>query len=229
MSQLLPYDEIGMWHGHPDLYWKKFEEFLNTPDDAAIGYFVEVDLKYPDEVKGETKTFQFAPEKKITKKDDFIDYMKKIKPDVYTQTKKLICDWTNKKKYLIQYRTLKFFIRHGMIVEKIHESFSFKQSRWLEKYISFDTQKRSRARNQYEKDFYKLLNNAAFTKMMENVRNRLRLELYKKNDTKKIIKQQTKSTFIGIHKSFENCDSYIFKQEEILTGKPIYVGFVIIE
>ena len=54
-SQLFPRDEIEMWHGHPDLYVDKLEEILNTPDDSVIGYFVEVDLKYPDEIKQKTK------------------------------------------------------------------------------------------------------------------------------------------------------------------------------
>ena len=99
--------------------------------------------------------------------------MNKIKPETYTLSKKLICDGTDKKKYLILYRMLKFYIRHGMIVEKIHEIISFKQSRWLEVYISFNTEKRNRAKNDFEKDFFKLLVNAAFGKFLENVRNRL--------------------------------------------------------
>ena len=73
--------------------------------------------------------------------------MKKIKPTNYSKSKKLICDWTDKKRYLIQYRMLKFYLRHGNIVEKILEIISFKQSRWFEEYISFNTQKRNRAKN----------------------------------------------------------------------------------
>ena len=56
------------------------------------------------------------------------DYMKQVKPDSYTQAKKLICDWSNKKKYLVQYRMLKFNVRHGMVVDKVHEVISYKQS-----------------------------------------------------------------------------------------------------
>ena len=112
--------------------------------------------------------------------------MNNNKPKNYTESKKLICDWTDKKKYLIHYRMLKFYVRHGMIVEKIHEIISFKQSRWLEKYISFNTQKRNRAKNDFEKDFFKLFVNAAFGKFLENVRNRLELELIKQDDIKKI-------------------------------------------
>ena len=155
--------------------------------------------------------------------------MKKIKPKNYTKSKKLICDWTDKKKYLIHYRMLKCYVRHGMVVEKIHEIISFKQSRWLEKYISFNTQKRNRAKKDFEKDFFKLLVNAAFGKFLENVRNRLELELIKKDNVKKIINQQSKLTFNGIHKSYENCDSYTFKQNQVVMDKAIYVGFAILE
>ena len=107
---------------------------------------------------------------------------------------------------------LKFYVRHGMIVEKIHEIISFKQSKWLEGYISFNTQKRNKAKNDFEKDFFKLLVNAAFGKFLENVRNRLGLELIKKDNIKKIITQQSKLTFNGIQKSYENYDSYTFKK-----------------
>ena len=143
MSQMLPYDEIEMWHGHPDLYVNWLEEILNTPDDNEIGYFLEVDLKYPDNIKEKTKHFPFCPENKKINPDKYNDYMNKIKPKSYTKSKKLICDWTDKKKYLIHYRMLKFYVRHGMIVEKIHEIISFKQSKWLERFISFNTQKQS--------------------------------------------------------------------------------------
>ena len=78
------------------------------------------------------------------------------------------------------------------------------------KYINFITQKRNNAKNDFEKDFYKLFNNAFYGKCMENVRNRLNLEFIKKDEYKKIIKQQSKLTFNGIHKSYENCDSYKF-------------------
>ena len=120
----------------------KLEEILITPDDNDIGYFIEVDLTYPDIIKEKTKNFPFAPVNKKIDTDNFSDYMKTIKPDTYTQTSKLICDWTDKKNYLIHYRMLKFYIRHGMIVDKVHDIISFRQSRWLEKYIKFNTQKK---------------------------------------------------------------------------------------
>ena len=223
MSEYLPYDEIKFVRN------VKLEDILNTPDDSDIGYFIEVDLKYPDNIKEKTKNFPFAPVNKKINPDNFSDYMKTIKLDTYTQTSKLICDWSDKKNYLVHYRMLKFYIRHGMEVVKVHNVISFKQSMCLEKYISFNTQKRNRVKNEFEKDFYKLLNNSFFGKTMENVRNRVKVEFIKKEDTHKIIKQQSKLTFNGIHKSYENYDSYKFKQNEVLIDKPIYLCFSVLE
>ena len=223
MSEPLPYDAIKFDNS------VKLEDILNTPDDSDIGYFVEADLVYPDKIKKKTKNFPFAPVNKKINPDSFNDYMKEIKPDTYIQTSKLICDWSDKKNYLIHYRMLKFYVRHGMIVDKVHDIISFKQSRWLEKYINFNTQKRSQAVNDFEKDFYKLLNCAFYGKTMENVRNRSKIKPVKKDDYKEIIKLQSKLTFNGIHKSYENCYIYTFKQNEVLMDKPIYLGFTVLE
>ena len=177
MSQMLPYDDFEMWHGPPDLYTNWLEEMLKTPDDSDIGYFSEVDLKYPDEIKEKTKNFPFCPENKKNDPDKIKDYMNKIKPMNYTKSKKLICDWTDEKKFLIHYRMLKFHVRHGMVVEKIHKIISFKQNKGLEIYISFNTQKRNRAKNDFEKNFFNFPVNAAFGKFLEGIRNRLKLKI----------------------------------------------------
>ena len=223
MSEPLPYNEIKFDNNI------KLEDILNTPYDSDIGYLIEVDLKYPNNIKEKTKNFPFCPENKKINSDNFNDYMKEIKTDTYIQSGKLICDWSDKKNYLVHHRMLKFYVRHGMIVDKVHNVISFKQSKWLEKYISFNTQKRNQAVNDFEKDFYKLLNNAFYGKTMENVRNRLKIKFIKKDDYREIIKQQSKLTFNGIHKSYENCDSYTFKQNEVLMDKPIYLGFTVLE
>ena len=93
--------------------------------------------------------------------------MKEIIPDTYSQTRELICDGSDKKKYLVHNEMLKFYVRHGMEVETVHTVISFKQSKWLEKYISFNTQKRNKAKNDFEKDFYKLFNNAFYGETLE--------------------------------------------------------------
>ena len=138
MSQPLPYDNIKFETENVCL-----EEILNTPDDNDIGYFLEVDLEYPYNIRQKTRSFPFAPENKSISEDDFGPYMNSIMPKNYVSHKKLICDWTDKRNYLIQYRMLKFYIRHGMKIKEVHKVISFKQSKWLEKNIDFNTQKKS--------------------------------------------------------------------------------------
>ena len=77
-----------------------------------------------------------------------------------------------------------------MIVEKIPEFTSFKQSEWLEKYISFNTKKRKRAKNELEKELYKLLIHAFVGKMLENLRNRFKIYFFQK----KCLKQNYRTT-----------------------------------
>ena len=81
---------------------------------------------------------------------------------------------------------LNFYVRHGRVVDKVQEIISFKQSKWWENYINFNTQKQNQAGNNCEKDFYKLLNNAFYGKTMENVRNRCTIFL----NTIKLVKLQ---------------------------------------
>ena len=78
MSQMLPSEKIEMWHGHPDLYMNKLEEILNIPDDSNIGYFIEVDLKYCDNIKEKIKSFPLCPENKISYPDKYHILVKKI-------------------------------------------------------------------------------------------------------------------------------------------------------
>ena len=111
--------------------------------------------------------------------------MKKIKPKSYTKAKNFLCDWTDKKMYLVYYRILKFYVKHGMIVDKIQKKISYKRSRWLERFISFNTQKNKKAKNDSEKGFYKIWNNAFYGKTTENVRNCLRLKFIEKYENKK--------------------------------------------
>ena len=124
---------------------------------------------------------------------------------------------------------LKFYVRHGMLVNKVHAVISFKQCNWLEKYINLNTQNKKQAVNDFENDFYKLLNNTFYGKTMENVRNVVEIKIVKKYDYREIIKQQSKLTFNGIHKTYENCNSYTFKQNEVLMDELKYLGFSVLE
>ena len=114
MSGYLPYDEIKFDNN------VELEDVINTPDGSDFGYFDEVDLRYPGNTKEKTKHFPFAPENKKINPDAFSNYMNENKPITFTQTRKMICLWSDKKNYLVHYRMLKLYVRHGMIVDKVH-------------------------------------------------------------------------------------------------------------
>ena len=148
MSESLPHNEIKFPKN------VNLEDILNIPDDSDIGFFVEVDLKYPDKVKEKTKIFTFCPENITNPQDKYCKHLKDTKPLNYTQNEKLIFDWTDKKNYLIHYRMLKSYIRHGLIVDKFHEIMSFRKNQSLEIYINIGLEMNSK------KDLHKLLKNS---------------------------------------------------------------------
>ena len=155
--------------------------------------------------------------------------MKGHEPKPHRPTSKLICDQTNKEYYIVHYRNLKFYLRMGMIIKKVHRIVSFDQSAWLAKYIDFNTQKRALADSDFMKDYHKKLICSFFGKTMEKVCNRIKVEFVKNTNERKILKFQSRLDFNGIHKSYQDYDSYIFKSKIVKMEKPIYLGFCILE
>ena len=118
--------------------------------------------------------------------------MNSVNQPSYKPTSKLMCDVTNKTKYMTHYRVFNFYINMGIKVIKTHTIYRFKQSPWLAKYIDHNTQKRTKAKTNFEKDLYKSMNKAFFGKTMENVRDRTNLEFSSHSQLDQIIKRQSK-------------------------------------
>jgi hypothetical protein len=108
----------------------------------------------------------------------------------------------------------------------VHEVLSFKQKAWLKPYIDFNTEKRKEARNDFEKDFFKLMNNAVFGKTMENVKNRMQLHLTTDHDN--AVKWFSKANFKD-SKFFQGLHLIEMYKTEIECDKPIYVGTSILD
>ena len=215
MSQYLPIGEFEKLNFPPDYQLDQIvEDLLQIPDDNEYGYFIECDLLYSVEIKEKTKNFPFCPYQTKADPNLFSGYMNSVNQPNYKPTLKLMCDVTNKSKYMIHYRVFKFYLGMGMKVTHIHTIYRFKQSPWLAKYIDHNTQKRTVAKTNFEKDLYKLMNNAFFGKTMENVRDRVNLEFINHSQIDQIIKRQSKLSFKGIVDHYSKFSVYKFDKEK---------------
>ncbi|KAL4082979.1 hypothetical protein QTP88_028325 [Uroleucon formosanum] len=119
----------------------------NLDDTSPIGRIYEVDVIYPQELHDHHNDLPFLPENGIP---------------ASSKIKKLMATFKSKKNYIVYYRNLQQAIENGLKVEKVHRVLQFKQSPWLAEYISMNTEMRKLATNDFEKDFFKLMNNAVF-------------------------------------------------------------------
>ena len=174
MSEYLPYKGFK-WLKNIDKF-----DIMSINDKSPIGYFLEVDLEYPDELHELHNDYPLAPEKLAVSSDMLSKYCKEI-ADKYEikvgDVKKLIPNLGNKTNYVVHYRNLQLYLSLGMKLTKIHRVLKFKQSDWMKKYIDFNTKKRMNAANDSEKDFFKLMINSVYGKIMENLRKRINVRL----------------------------------------------------
>ncbi|GFY67148.1 uncharacterized protein TNIN_416021 [Trichonephila inaurata madagascariensis] len=205
--------------------------FMDVPNDSDIGYIFEVDLEYPDELHDLHNCYPLAPEKIEVSVSECSPYTKNIAKEFSIlkskSVEKLVPNLKNKTKYVLHYRNLKLYVQLGLKVKKIHKILKFKQSPWLKNYIDFNTEHRKRANNNFEKDLFKLLNNAVFGKTMENLRNRVKIDLV---NSEKRAKKLIASPAFHAYKIINNdLVSIQRKLTSLLLNRPIYVGFSILD
>ena len=107
---------------------------------------------------------------------------------------RLVPNLRNKKKYVVHYKNRQLYLSLGMKLSKVHKILKFKQSDWLKKFIDFNTNKRKNASNNFEKDFFKLIN-SVFGKRMENLRKRICVELI--NNAKDHVRSVGRPSFVS--------------------------------
>ena len=106
---------------------------------------------------------------------------------------KLVSTFLPKTNYVLHHKNLKQYLEEGMILKKVHRGIKFYQSPWMEPYIRKNTELRKEAKNAFEKDFFKLMNNSVFGKTIENIRKRQNVKLI--DDEKKALQLTSKPNF----------------------------------
>ena len=140
---------------------------------------------------------------------------------------KLVCNIYDKENYVVYIRALKQALTHGLILKKVHRVIKFNQEAWLKSYIDMNTKLRIEAKNEFEKDFFKLMNNAVFGKTMENVRKHRDIKLVTTDEKRnKLVSEPNYHTT----KHFsENLLAIEMKKTKVKMNKPVYLGMSILD
>ena len=187
------------------------EEFIkNYNENDKKGYILEVDVKYPKKSHDLYSDLPFLPERMEINKG-----------------KKLVCNLYNKKKYVVQINSLKQALNHGLKLKKIHRIIEFNQEAWLKPYIDMNTELRTLAKNDFEKDLFKLMNNSLFGKTMENTRKHRDKKLV--TTDKKRSKLVSEPNYHTINLISENLSIIEMKKTKVKMNKPVYLGLSILE
>ena len=187
--------------------WMSDQELLNWRTGGCI---LEVDLEYPKELHDLHNDYPLAPES--------------LKVN---NVEKLIPNLNDKKKYVVHYENLKLYESLGLKITKIHRGINFRESDWMKEYIDLNTRLRACAANDFEKDFFKLMNNSVFGKTMENIRNRVDIQL---------VNTPTKAKKLVVKPNFNHCTIFSrrlcaidMKKKSLTFDKPVYIGMCILD
>ena len=144
-------------NGRRLIYSQKIDELVKND---KRGYLLEVDVKYPKEMHENHNELSFSVEKmKIGREEKLVPNLKR------------------KKRYVVHIKALDQALKHGLKLKKVHRVIEFRHSKWMKAYIMLNTRLRKDAKNEFEKDFFKLMNNSVFRKTMENIRNHKDMKL----------------------------------------------------
>ena len=228
MCKKLPYDDFKWYYGRMDE-----KRVMKYSDDDDIGYILEVDLDCPKELHDLHKDYPLATEI-MSISENMLSQVQKDRHKYYygkdasdEKSNKLVLNVMDKKKYVLHISALKFYLQHGLGLGKVHRAISFKQANFFKPFIEFNTEKRKNAKNDFEKDLFKLMNNSVYGKTMENVRKHGDYEIV--NTPERFQKLVNKPLFK--HRYIINEDLVIVEKDKhtVELNKPIYMGMSILD
>ena len=200
MCKKLPVNDFK-WADDLSIFTEDFIKNYNENSDE--GYLFEVDVEYPKNIHKLHSDLPFLPERMKSNNDS-----------------KIVCNVQDKENYPIRILALKQALNHGLKFKKLHRVTEFRQGERLKPYIKMNTELRKKAKTNFEKAFFKLMNNAVFGKTMENVRNHRDIKLVTTDKRRSILASEP-----NYHSSISK-DLIIMEMRkvEVKVNKPIYLG-----
>ena len=186
---------------------KNWENIVNKEGKGCV---LEVDLEYPEELSDYHNDYPLAPETIILSK------VEKLTPNLMYKEKKVFNG-----------ENLKLYLSLGMKLKKVWQGIKFTEKAWLKEYIEMNLKLRMNAENDFEKEFFKLMNNAVFGKTMENIRKRVDIQLV--NNRERALILAVKSNFHHLTIFDENLIAIHMKRKKLVFDKPVYCGMCILD
>ena len=202
MSKKFPIDSFKQVE---DLKKFTMEFFRNYDEDSDTGYILKVNIEYPKNLHESDRDLPFLA----------------IRKD------KILTNLEDKESYAVHISALKQALNHGLILKEVHSVIPFRQEAWLKPYIDKNTELRTNGKTDFEKDFFKLMNNAVFGKTMENVRNRRDVKLVVTEERrKKLVSEPNYDSYKQFSESLMEIE---MRKTEVLIDKPTAVGQAILD
>ncbi|XP_033115278.1 uncharacterized protein LOC117115545 [Anneissia japonica] len=207
----------------------EYKKVLEAKVDADKGYFLEVDLEVPKELHDLFNDYPLAPEMLAPRREWMSPYQLNLLGDDEPKDEKLVPTLMSKTKYVLHYRNLQFYLAKGLVLTKVHRIIEFTQRAWMKEYIDMNTELRKAAKTDFEKDFFKLMNNSVFGKTMENVRNRQTVILCKNSETRKKDRLMAKPNFNRYVVINDDLVAIHMNKTRVVLNKPIYCGAAVLD
>ena len=183
------------------------EDFIkNGNEESNEGYFLEADVQYPIKLHKLHNDLPFLPEKMKLKKIE-----------------ELVANLYDKTEYVIHIRNLKQALNPGLILKKAHRMIKFNEKAWLKPYIDMNAKLRQKAKNNFEKDFFKFMNNAVFGKTMENGRKHRNIKLLTTESRRNYLVSEP--NYHATKCFTENLLAIEMRKTQILMNKPVYLRY----
>ena len=204
----------------------------NTGSNTNLGYILEVDLVYPENLHVKHSDFPLAPIKKKIKYDELSPYNQNIQrsshmKNLFSNAEKLVQTLEDKKNYVIHFELLKLYLKLGLKLTKIHRVLRFEQRAFMKSFIEFNIDRRKAANTEFESNNLKMANNALYGKTIENVFKRRKVRLV--NSSEKLLKFSNKPTFQRVELLDPKIAAVELKNHTVKLDKPIFIGFTVLE
>jgi hypothetical protein len=241
-SYIMYYDTNAMYAcamsmavGHGGCRWLREDELdaldvMSIPDDSSDGYLIEIDMHSPQNMHKHHEQLPLGPTKRTVRQAELSQYARRVQERLglhkSTQSK-LLLTLEPKVRYTVHHKLLQTYIKHGMVVTRVHRGIVFWQDNYLKQFVDFNARLRASATNTFESNLCKLMVNSCYGKFLENVRERERVHLV--TDTHSLNRLTTKPTFSRVKIYHNGLVGVYLKHTVVTLSKPIFIGVAILD